>query len=95
MRQREAQRDRVDAQRGQVLAQDDVEVVGRQREEQFVGPLPPLVGPEVIVIAGMKNRSRYGIYRFSWSRFARLLVKNTGCQNATARADKTNSVMKT
>ena len=39
------QRDRVDAQGRQVLAQHDVEVVGRQRQEQLVGPLPPLVGP--------------------------------------------------
>ena len=65
MRQREDQGDRVDAQRGQVLAQDDVEVVGRQRQEQLVGPLPPLVGPGLMVIAGMKNKSKYGMYRLS------------------------------
>ena len=75
MRQREAQGDRVDAQRRQVLAQDDVEVVRRQRQQQLVGPLPPLVGPELMVIAGMKSKSKYGMYLLSWSRFARLLVK--------------------
>ena len=52
------QGDRVDAQRRQVLAQDDVQVVRRQRQEQLVGPLPALVGPELMVIAGMKNSSR-------------------------------------
>ena len=57
MAEREGQRHRVDAQGRQILAQHDVEVVGRQREQQLVGPLPPLVGPEVIVIAGMKSRS--------------------------------------
>ena len=61
MAQREEQGDRVDPQGREVLAQHDVEVVRRQGQEQLVGPLPPLVGPEVIVIAGMKNRSRYGM----------------------------------
>ena len=32
--------------RGQVLAQHDVEVVRRQGQEQLVGSLPPLVGPD-------------------------------------------------
>ena len=50
---------------------------------------------ELMVIAGMKNSSRYGMYRLSWSRFARLLVKKTSCQNATHELMSTNSVMKT
>ena len=28
------------------------------------------------------------MYSLSWSRFARLLVKKSGCQNATPRADE-------
>ena len=43
--QREEQRDRVDAERGEVLAQHDLKLRRRQREEQFVRAMPPLVGP--------------------------------------------------
>ena len=48
-----------------------------------------------IVIAGMKSKSKYGMYLFSSSRFAWLLVKKIGCQNATHELTKTKSVMKT
>ncbi len=40
------QRDGEDATAGQVLAQHHVEIAGRNRQQQFVGPLPPLVGPD-------------------------------------------------
>ena len=48
-----------------------------------------------MVIAGMKNRRRYGIQSFSVSRFAWLLAKNSGRQNAAQAPTSTNSVMKT
>ena len=35
------------------------------------------------------------MYRLSWSRFARLLEKNSGRQNATTELTITNSVMNT
>jgi hypothetical protein len=50
---------------------------------------------ELIVIAGMNNKSRYGMYRFSSSRFARLLAKKMSCQKATHELMNTKSVMNT
>ena len=43
---REQQRDRVNRHGRQVLAEHDVEVAGRQREQQLVGVLPALFGPD-------------------------------------------------
>lgn len=44
--QREQQRHGVDAHRGQVLAQHDVEVARREGQEQLVGSLPAFLGPD-------------------------------------------------
>ena len=48
-----------------------------------------------MVIAGIKIKSRYGMYLLSWSRLARLLVKNCDCQKASTELRNTNSVMNT
>ena len=45
MRERERQRDAVNRQYGEVLADQNLEIGGRQREEQFVRPQFLLIGP--------------------------------------------------
>ena len=65
----------------------------RQGQEQLVSPLPSLISPRFMVMAGMNSKSKYGMYLFSSSRLAWLLVKKLGGQKATHELTRTNNVM--
>jgi hypothetical protein len=47
VRQREQQADAVDPERAEVLAEHDLDVAHRHRQQQLVGSAPPLLGPHV------------------------------------------------